>query len=150
MPNSSATCRSGRGTIFASSCWRAATARLRSEIPDEVTPLSDAQIDVLGEDYNTPIHLRAAPEVAERAVNERTDRATLTAQFEEHGAIAVDNLLTPSGARLVAAVLAGEHDLARLLPYRRFRCVLSGRWARLSAASADRGRTPAHASRNSR
>ena len=68
---------------------------IASEIPDEVTPLSDAQIDVLGGDYNTPINLRAAPEVAERAVNERTDRATLTAQFEEHGAIAVDNLLTP-------------------------------------------------------
>ena len=47
--------------------------------------LSDAQIDALGEDYNTPIHLRAAPEVAGRAVNERADRAALTAQFEATG-----------------------------------------------------------------
>jgi tetratricopeptide (TPR) repeat protein len=60
-----------------------------------VTTLTDAQIDVLGEDYNTPIHLRAAPEVAGRAVNERTDRQALTAQFEAQGAIAVDDLLTP-------------------------------------------------------
>ena len=48
-----------------------------------------------------------------------------------------------AGARLVAAVPAGEHDLARLLPHRRLRRVLSRRRARLSAAPADRGRTPA-------
>src|SRR5262249_16359985 len=65
------------------------------QIPEEVVTLSDAQIDVLGEDYNTPIHLRAAPEVAGRAVNERPDLAALTAQFEEQGAIPVDDLLTP-------------------------------------------------------
>jgi Tfp pilus assembly protein PilF len=65
------------------------------EVADEVTTLSEAQIEVLGEDYNTPIHLRAAPEVAGRAVNERTDRAALAAQFAEQGAIAVDDLLAP-------------------------------------------------------
>jgi Flp pilus assembly protein TadD len=68
---------------------------IAKQISDQVVTLSDAQIGVLGEDYNTPIHLRAAPEVAERAVHERTDRAALTAQFEEHGAISVDDLLTP-------------------------------------------------------
>jgi len=65
------------------------------QVGGEVVTLSDAQIDVLGEDYNTPIHLRAAPEVAGRAVNERADRAALTAQFEEQGAIPVDDLLAP-------------------------------------------------------
>jgi Tfp pilus assembly protein PilF len=65
------------------------------QIADEVVRLSDAQIERLGDDYNTPIHLRAAPELAGRAVNERADRAALTAQFEEQGAIAVDDLLTP-------------------------------------------------------
>jgi Flp pilus assembly protein TadD len=67
---------------------------IAKQVSGEVVTLSDAQIDVLGEDYNTPIHLRAAPEVAGRAVNERADRAALTAQFEEQGAIPVDDLLT--------------------------------------------------------
>jgi tetratricopeptide (TPR) repeat protein len=65
------------------------------QVSDEAAPLSDAQIDVLGDAYNTPIHLRAAPEVAGRAVNERTDRAALATQFKEQGAIFVDDLLTP-------------------------------------------------------
>src|SRR5207253_2663426 len=65
------------------------------QVSDEIVTLSDAQIDMLGEDYNTPIHLRAAPEVVGQAVNERVDRAALTAQFEEQGAAAVDDLLTP-------------------------------------------------------
>jgi Tfp pilus assembly protein PilF len=68
---------------------------IAKQVPNEVVLLSDAQIEALGEDYNTPIHLRAAPEIAGDAVNERADRAALTAQFEEQGAIAVDDLLTP-------------------------------------------------------
>ena len=68
---------------------------IAEQVSNEVAALSDAQIDVLGDDYNTPIHLRAAPEVAGRAVNERADRAALTAQFREQGAIPVDDLLTP-------------------------------------------------------
>jgi Tfp pilus assembly protein PilF len=65
------------------------------QVPDEIVTLSDAQIEALGEDYNTPIRLRAAPEVAGRAVKERADRAALTKQFAEQGAIPVDDLLTP-------------------------------------------------------
>jgi Flp pilus assembly protein TadD len=65
------------------------------QVPDEIVTLSDAQIESLGDDYNTPIHLRAATEVAGRAVNERPDRPALTAQFAEQGAIPVDDLLTP-------------------------------------------------------
>jgi Tfp pilus assembly protein PilF len=68
---------------------------IAEQVADGVTALSDAQIEVLGEDYNTPIHLRTAPEVAGRAVNERADRAALTAQFNAQGAIVVDDLLTP-------------------------------------------------------
>jgi cytochrome c-type biogenesis protein CcmH/NrfG len=64
-------------------------------VPDEIITLSDAQIELLGEDYNTPIHLRAAPEAAGRAVKERADRAALTKQFAEQGAISVDGLLAP-------------------------------------------------------
>src|SRR5215468_7969234 len=65
------------------------------QVPDEIVTLSDTQIEILGEDYNTPIHLRAAPEFAGRAVNERVDRAALTARFKEQGAIPVDDLLRP-------------------------------------------------------
>ena len=68
---------------------------IAAQIADGVTTLSEAQIEVLGDDYNTPIHLRAAPEVAGNAVNERTDRVALTAQFDAQGAIFVDALLTP-------------------------------------------------------
>lgn len=69
---------------------------IAEQIADEVTPVSDAQIDLLGEDYNTPINLRAAPEVAGGAVNDRADRAALSAQFAADGAICVDDLLTPA------------------------------------------------------
>ena len=50
------------------------------QIPDEVAALSGAQIGLLGEGYNAPIRLHAAPEVAGHAVNERTDLAALTAE----------------------------------------------------------------------
>jgi hypothetical protein len=65
------------------------------QLANELTTLSDAQIDVLGDDYNTPIHLRAAPEVAGSAVTEKADRDALAAQFDQHGTVFVDDLLTP-------------------------------------------------------
>lgn len=65
------------------------------EIPDAGARLSETQLEALGEDYNTPIHLREAPEIAGRAVNERAGGAALTAQFEAQGAVATDDLLTP-------------------------------------------------------
>ncbi len=68
---------------------------IAEQIADEPTTLSDGQLDALGGDYNTPIHLRETPELAGRAVNDRTDGATLTAQFDAQGAAAVDDLLTP-------------------------------------------------------
>lgn len=67
---------------------------MAEQSPNEVTTLSGAQIEALGDDYNTPIHLRAAPEVAGSAVNDRPDAAALTAQFAAQGAIVVDDLLT--------------------------------------------------------
>ena len=68
---------------------------MAEQMPRDVAALSDAQIDALGDDYNTPIHLRAAPEVAGGALNERADGPALTAQFERQGAASVDDLLTP-------------------------------------------------------
>jgi len=65
------------------------------QVSHEMTALSEAQIDILGDDYNTPIYLRASPEVAGCSVNERADRSALISQFAEQGAIAVDDLLAP-------------------------------------------------------
>ena len=68
---------------------------IAGQLSDKPAALSQAQIDVLGDDYNTPIHLRAAPEIAGHAVNKQADLPALTAAFDAHGAIAVDDLLSP-------------------------------------------------------
>jgi hypothetical protein len=65
------------------------------QFANELTPLSEVQFEVLGDDYNTAIHLREAPEIAGATVNARMDRTALAAQFETQGAIFVDDLLTP-------------------------------------------------------
>jgi tetratricopeptide (TPR) repeat protein len=67
------------------------------EAPETATPLSDRQIDLLGEDYNTAIHISGAPELAGPAVSERPDRDALMRQFNEQqaGAVWFDGLLTP-------------------------------------------------------
>ena len=69
-----------------------AVAKEISEQP--VTP-SAQQRDMLGEDYNTAIHIRGAPELADRAVGERPDRQALTANFFNGGAAYFDDVLTP-------------------------------------------------------
>jgi tetratricopeptide (TPR) repeat protein len=68
---------------------------IADELTDAVTALSAAQIEILGDDYNTAIHLRAAPELAGSPINARADLPAQTAQFAEQGAIFVDDLLTP-------------------------------------------------------
>jgi tetratricopeptide (TPR) repeat protein len=90
---------------------------IAKQVPSDVTTLSDAQIDTLGEDYNTLIHLRAAPEIAGRAVSEREDGAALTADFEQHGAVAVDDLLTPQALHALRRFLLEStiwHDFSHI------------------------------------
>lgn len=87
------------------------------QIPGEVAALSSAQIDTLGDDYNTPIHLRAAPEIADGAVNRRADRAALKAQFDAQGAIIVDDLLTAQALDLLRRFLLEStiwHDFSHI------------------------------------
>jgi hypothetical protein len=66
-------------------------------IPEEPTPLSDGQLEMLGEDYNTAINICGAPELAVPAVGNRTDRDALVRRFRAppSGAVWFDNLLTP-------------------------------------------------------
>jgi len=88
-----------------------------AQFSDTVTALSDAQIDVLGGDYNTPIHLRAAPEVEGGAVNERTDGDALAAQFDRQGTVFVDDLLTPQALDLLRRFLLEStiwHDFSHI------------------------------------
>jgi Tetratricopeptide repeat len=66
-------------------------------VPVHAAPLSEAQLDALGEDYNTAIHIAGAPELPSRAVSERTDHDALMRRFRqrEAGAVWFDDLLTP-------------------------------------------------------
>lgn len=76
-------------------------ARIYDEVakdfPQEATRLSDRQIDMLGDGYNTAINICGAPELPGRAVSDRPDREAIVQRFEEHetGAVAFDGLLTP-------------------------------------------------------
>ncbi len=67
------------------------------DVSDEPAPLSKAQFHVLGEDYNTAINNRGAPELADGAVSVRTDREELVRRFREGraGAVYFDDLLAP-------------------------------------------------------
>lgn len=84
---------------------------------DQVMPLSDAQIGALGEDYNTAMHLRSAPELPGSAVNARADLAASASQFERRGAIFVDDLLTPQALDSLQRLLLEStiwHDFSHI------------------------------------
>jgi len=67
------------------------------DVADDAQRLSDAQFHMLGEDYNTAINVRAAPELADGAVSIRPDREELVRRFREGpaGVVYFDDLLTP-------------------------------------------------------
>jgi tetratricopeptide (TPR) repeat protein len=65
------------------------------DVPEHAAPLSDDQLEALGEDYNTAINVCGAPELAGPAVGDRPDRDALTRRFQETRAVWFDNLLTP-------------------------------------------------------
>jgi tetratricopeptide (TPR) repeat protein len=62
-----------------------------------VGKLSDENLELLGEDYNTAIHLAAAPDIAAGAVRKRSDRDEITSGFRMglSGAAYFDDFLTP-------------------------------------------------------
>ena len=69
-----------------------------AEIAETDTQLSDSQLDMLGEDYNTAIALSSAPECPGGAVSVALDTAGITRAFKAPaaGAVAIDGLLTPA------------------------------------------------------
>lgn len=66
------------------------------ELPAGVTPLSDADFEVLGESYNTAIHITEAPEVPGSALGPRPDREVVVESFRSGatGAVYFDELLS--------------------------------------------------------
>jgi tetratricopeptide (TPR) repeat protein len=66
------------------------------DLSDVAVTLTAQQIGILGEDYNTAIHIREAPELIGRAVSQRPDHDALVRQFNAEGVVALDDLLTPS------------------------------------------------------
>lgn len=74
---------------------------------DEAAPLTLEQLDILGDDYNKPISITEAPEIAEGAVNVRADREDIVRQFRERdfGVVHFDDLLTPAALQALKKVL---------------------------------------------
>jgi tetratricopeptide (TPR) repeat protein len=70
--------------------------QVAQEFSEDAVPLSDRQFDILGENYNTAIHIRSAPELAAPVVNPRPDRDALVSRFNHDGVIYFDDLLTPA------------------------------------------------------
>lgn len=67
------------------------------DFPDEATRLSERQLKMLGDNYNTAINVYGAPEFGGRAVNEIPERDAVTRQFAEgeSGVVVLDDVLTP-------------------------------------------------------
>jgi tetratricopeptide (TPR) repeat protein len=87
------------------------------DFPEQLQKLSDRHFGRLGEDYNCPIHLRAAPELASRAVSERCDLGVLAHGFRASGAVYFDNLLTPDALKRLHSFLLEStiwHDFSHI------------------------------------
>ena len=85
----------------------------------EPAPLSEQQREMLGADYNTAIFVASAPELADGALIERTDRGDLVHRFssEPTGAVFFDDLLTPQALALLQQYLLEStvwHDFSHI------------------------------------
>jgi tetratricopeptide (TPR) repeat protein len=89
------------------------------EFPERLEKLSDGQIGRLGEDYNRPINLRAAPEIAGGAINPRHDLGVLLDGFRTNraGAAYFDDLLTAEALKRLKSFLLEStiwHDFSHI------------------------------------
>lgn len=73
-------------------------AEVAKDISEEVTKLSDNQLDMLGDDYNTAVNICGTPELSGRAISERPDHEVIMQRFNDQqtGVVMFDDLLTPS------------------------------------------------------
>jgi tetratricopeptide (TPR) repeat protein len=71
--------------------------------PDAVVELTDAQLETLGPDYNTQLHLVDAPELAGGAVNVDLDSEAISRMYRDTapGVAWFDDLLTPKALALL-------------------------------------------------
>ncbi len=88
-------------------------------VPVEAGGLSATNLERLGEDYNTAIHICAAPELVDGAVRVRDDRDDLVRRFKEGrpGVVFFDDLLTPGALRSLRRFLLEStvwHDFGHI------------------------------------
>jgi tetratricopeptide (TPR) repeat protein len=96
-----------------------AYAEVAKDFPEEVTRLSDGQLQLLGGDYNTALHIRSTPEIAPRAVGARTDGESIAAKLADpHGGVGVcDDLLMPAALQALRRHLLEStiwHDFSHI------------------------------------
>jgi tetratricopeptide (TPR) repeat protein len=65
-----------------------------AEVSGGEIALSARQTERLGEDYNTAIHVRGAPQLTGSALGARPDRASIVQSFQREGALFFDDLLS--------------------------------------------------------
>jgi tetratricopeptide (TPR) repeat protein len=92
---------------------------LAESFPETPTALSEQQIEDLGPDYNTAIHIHDAPELADGAVAPRPERDAVAARFRASPAVAVvlDDFLTPAALRSLRIYLLRStiwHDFTHI------------------------------------
>lgn len=93
--------------------------RVAADFPEEPADLTEAQLEMLGDSYNGPIHIRAAPEARDGAVNPHLDAAAIEADFRDTppGVAWFDGLLTDDAlARLRRFLLESTiwHDFTHI------------------------------------
>lgn len=95
---------------------------IAAELGDGVADLTDAQLETLGFDYNTALHVIDAPEIFSGGINPDLDTDAIQASWEERdtGVITIDDLLTPKALSLLQRFLTQStiwHDLNHIVGF---------------------------------
>jgi tetratricopeptide (TPR) repeat protein len=94
-------------------------SQVASDIPDEVSNLSEEQLDLLGNDYNTAIHICPAPEITKEVISSGWNREKTTSIFKQasSGVVVIDNLLSPEALSALQRYLLEStiwHDFSHI------------------------------------
>ena len=90
-----------------------------AELGEGVADLTDAQLETLGPDYNTALHVIDAPEIFSGAVNPGLDADAIQTSWNDRGTgiVAIDDLLTPRALSLLQRFLTQStvwHDFTHI------------------------------------